>query len=419
MNIKTAMMLLGLTSTEDKETIKSKWRQKMKENHPDIYTEQGEDAVNQATEKSKLINEAYQFAIKYIECFGFSDFKNCDDEGKEEEKEEDAFSDIWIEDEVFDVEFSDSLFRILWGFDHPDSNLIKNIREHKVGEEYSYFIKYSDCKVNPKANIGDHIDLTFGKDYGFISCGFDKYEILSSYYIEESDRYESDYYDDSIVHYIRAGFVSCSRIVIKSLDPFCVELTCSNNLENIECIPNKIKKAIKATYIQTLIAYKKIYQPEIRQTDDYITFKSVYATNVDKCDYSIVDIHQILGATMQYNEANRSVMFYHYSSRMKYYHGHTGVLHFEVSMQKAEEIFGHTLVFDKIINSNQFHEILSTIEGKKVFVKKLKTVTAVTTLKCKTAKNGKASYDFDTIFYDNDEALILNGEKMLLHKFDC
>lgn len=111
--------------------------------------------------------------------------------------------------------------------------------------------------MNPKAAIGDHVNFLFGIDYNFVSCGYDKYEILNSRYIEESDRYENDYYDDSIVHYIHAGFIKCSDIVIKSLDPFCVELDCSNNIENIESVPNRIKRAIKTTYIQTLIAYKK------------------------------------------------------------------------------------------------------------------------------------------------------------------
>ena len=417
MNIKTAMKLLGLTSSDNKETIKSKWRQKMKEHHPDKYAEQGEDAVKQATEKSKLINVAYEFVIQYIDCFGFDDFITSDDEQNKQNKEE-AFSnqsieDVFIEDEVFDRTFTDSLFGIWMGFDHPYSNLIRNIRKYKVGEEYRYFIKYSVCEVNPKANIGDSIDLM---GYDFVSCGYDKYEILNSCYIEEYDRCESDYFDDSIIHYIRAGFIKCSRMVIKSLEPFCVELTCSNNIENIECVPNKIKYAIKSTYIQTLMAYKKIYQPETMQSDGRIIFKSVYASDVNKCDYSIFDMHQILGAMVQNYEFKRELMFYHYSSRMKYYHGHTGVLHFEISLEKAEEIFGHTLVLDKMINSNKFYELLGGIEGQKVFIKRLRTVTAVTTINSKTAKNGKLSYNFDTIFYDNDDTMFLNGEIMVLGK---
>ena len=67
MNIKTAMRLLGLTSADNKDTIKSKWRQAMKENHPDKFTDMGEEAIKVATEKSKLINEAYEFIVEYIE----------------------------------------------------------------------------------------------------------------------------------------------------------------------------------------------------------------------------------------------------------------------------------------------------------------------------------------------------------------
>lgn len=411
MNVKTAMMLLGLTSAENKETIKSKWRQKMKENHPDKYTEQGEDAVNQATERSKLINEAYEFVIHYIEHFGFSDFEECDIE----RKDEDSFSEVWIEDEVFDVTFTDSLASILFRFADPDSDLIRNIRGYKIGEEYSYFIKYSDCKVNPRVKVGDCINLVFAMDYSFVSTGYDQYDIISSRYIEENDRYESDYYDDSIVQYIRAGFVNCSRIVVESLDPFCIKLNCANNIENIGNVPNKIKRAVKSTYIQTLIAYKKIYKPETKQGEEYITFESVYAIDVEKFVCSATEIYRVLGETIQYNKTKRPVMFYHYSSRMKCYHGHTGVLHFEISTKKAEEIFSYTLLFDKIINSINFNEVLNSIKGEKVFVKKLDTVTAVTTIKSKIAKNGNVSYNFDTIFYDNDESLILNGENMLLN----
>lgn len=129
MGVKTAKELLGLTCAESIETIKLKWRKRMKENHPDLYMEQGGgEAVNQATERSKRINEAYEFSIRYIELFGHSDFETCD----EKEKSEDAYSDVWIEDEVFDRTFSDSLFSILLGFDHPDSNLIKNIQKYNI-----------------------------------------------------------------------------------------------------------------------------------------------------------------------------------------------------------------------------------------------------------------------------------------------
>ena len=180
-------------------------------------------------------------------------------------------------------------------------------------------------------------------------------------------------------------------------------------------IPKKIKRAIKSTYVQTLIAYKKIYKPELRETNDYITFKSVYSTDISKSNFSADEIYNLLGAEQSFDTTKKAAMFYHYGSRMKLYHGHLGVLHFDVSLESAEEIFACTYVFDKIIHSTNFEQITNSIQSEKIYVKRLKTTTAVTTIKVKRAKNGNVSYNFDTVFYYNDGILSVNGEHLLLN----
>lgn len=410
MNIKNAMVLLGLTSSDTKDTIKSKWRTAMKENHPDKFAEKGEAAVKAATEKSKLINEAYEFIIEYIDCFGVEDIETTENETKNT-----AVEDFNIQEEVFDGTFTDSLYTIWLGFDHPDSHFLKNVCNYTVGEHYTYYVKYSYSKVDSNIKVGDNVKLAFGQEPGFVAFEDETYRVASNLGIEEDDRFEDDYYDESILYYIYAGFVNCSKMVVESLDPFCIKLSCTNHFANMKEIPKKIKRAIKSTYVQTLIAYKKIYKPELRETNDYITFKSVYSTDINKSDFSVDEIYSLLGTEQSFDATKKAAMFYHYGSRMKLYHGHLGVLHFDVSLESAEEIFACTYVFDKLIHSTNFHQITNSIQSEKIYVKRIKTTTAVTTIKVKRAKNGNVSYNFDTVFYYNDGVLSVNGEHLLLN----
>ena len=410
MNIKNAMMLLGLTSIDTKDTIKSKWRIAMKENHPDKFAEKGEGAVKEATEKSKLINEAYEFIIEYIDCFGMDDI-----EATANDTNNTAVEDFNIQEEVFDGTFTDSLYTIWLGFDHPDSNFLKNVCNYTVGEHYTYYVKYSYADVDSKVKVGDNVKLATGPVLSFVSSEDETYRVVNNNGIEEDDRFEEDYYDESILYYIYAGFVSCSEMVVESLDPLCIRLSCTNNFANMKDIPKKVKRAIKSTYVQTLIAYKKIYKPEIRETSDYITFKRVYLTDINKSEFSTQEIFSILGDEQSFDFTKKAAMFYHYGSRMKLYHGHLGVLHFDVSLESAEDIFACTYVFDKIIHSTNFQQITNSIQSEKNYVKRLETTTAVTTIKVKRAKNGNVSYNFDTVFYYNDGVLSANGEHLLLN----
>ena len=397
MEIKQAMDILGLNNAEDADVIKSMWRQKVKENQPLSYAKYGEEAVSQAIERLELINEAYEFITVYKDLFGSSDFIFDDST----DYDEDVFEDVWIEDEVFDGTFTDSLTSILIGFDHPDSNFIRNIKKYSINEIYDYYVSYSYGEVDPRVKIGDKVDLFFDKEFKFLSYGKDRYEIIKSSGIEEDDRADNDYFDESILFYIRAGFVKCMQMTVASLSPFSVKIVCSNNVDNIKGALNKVKKAIKATYIQTLMAYKDIYKPETKEIDGYIIHKNVYVDDIEKTSYTLEDINRILGSNIHIQQEQKSVMFYHYSSRMKYYHGHLGVLDYNISIEKAREIFSCTYIFDKVINSSNFAQFLSSIGIEKVYVKKLNDVTAVTTIKVKRAKNGNVSYGFDTIFYDN------------------
>jgi hypothetical protein len=348
--------------------------------------------------------------------YGISDFLCfCDETAELEETvdEEDVFADVWVEDEIFDSTFTDSLTSILIGFDHPDSNLIKNIRNYRAGETYEYFVNYSYGDVNPRVRIGDKIKLVFEKEFKYVSEDREGYEVITSFGFEEDDRWESDYFDESILYYINAGIITCKQITVNSLDPFSIKLVCVNNVDNFKEVIKEIEKAIKSTYIQTLLVYKNIYKPELTENDGYITFKNLYAADVAKSNYSVDEIQQILGENVEDIKTKRSLAFYHYSSRMKYYHGHMGVLHYEIPFEKAEEIFSLTYLFDQTINSTNFADFLSDISYKKEYVKKLNTVTAVTTISVKRLKNGTLSYNFDTIFYDNDNSTFINSEKLI------
>lgn len=62
MNLKEAYSILGANESDDFALIKKKYRNLVKQNHPDILMGQGksQDIINQATAKLQKINEAYE-----------------------------------------------------------------------------------------------------------------------------------------------------------------------------------------------------------------------------------------------------------------------------------------------------------------------------------------------------------------------
>ncbi|MEA3553994.1 MAG: DnaJ domain-containing protein [Campylobacterota bacterium] len=66
LSLEKAYNILGVTKDDDKGTIKKKYRQLVKENHPDIITGQGaeQSIIDEATAKLQEINEAYELLKK-------------------------------------------------------------------------------------------------------------------------------------------------------------------------------------------------------------------------------------------------------------------------------------------------------------------------------------------------------------------
>ncbi len=62
LSLEKAYTILGVSKTDDMSTIKKKYRQLVKQNHPDIITGQGADQsiIDEATSKLQEINEAYE-----------------------------------------------------------------------------------------------------------------------------------------------------------------------------------------------------------------------------------------------------------------------------------------------------------------------------------------------------------------------
>ena len=62
LSLENAYEVLGVSSSDDMGTIKKKYRQLVKENHPDIITGQGasQSIIDEATKKLQEINEAYE-----------------------------------------------------------------------------------------------------------------------------------------------------------------------------------------------------------------------------------------------------------------------------------------------------------------------------------------------------------------------
>ena len=66
MSLEKAYEVLGASASDNAGTIKKKYRQLVKENHPDIITGQGasQSIIDEATKKLQEINEAYELIKK-------------------------------------------------------------------------------------------------------------------------------------------------------------------------------------------------------------------------------------------------------------------------------------------------------------------------------------------------------------------